>query len=124
AVRAGFPWRSLLSTDAPAAFLSYVHADDQHELGRLTQFRQRLEGEVRLHIGRKFEIFQDRKDIRWGENWRRRIEDALDTTTFLIPVVTPGFLTSTACRDELERFLERERRLGRDDLVLPLYYVD
>ena len=31
---------------------------------------------------------------------------------------------SPQCCDELERFLEREKRLKRGDLVLPVYYVD
>ena len=74
--------------------------------------------------GQEFTIFQDR-DIQWGQNWKRRIEKSLDEeVTFLIPIITPSFFKSKACRDELGRFLERERRLNRDDLILPVYYVD
>jgi len=69
-------------------------------------------------------IFQDRKDIQWGQNWKKRIEESLDEVTFLIPIITPSFFNSSACRDELQRFLERENELKRDDLVLPIYYVD
>ena len=36
----------------PIAFLSYVHEDDEYEGGRLTQFRERLEGEIPLPNGR------------------------------------------------------------------------
>ena len=108
----------------PVAFLSYVRFDDQHEDGRLTQFRERLSGEVRLQTGRKFEIFQDRNAIAWGEQWQQRIDESLDTVTFLIPILTPGFFNSPACRSEFGRFLERERKLGRRDLILPVYYVN
>jgi len=55
----------------PVAFLSYVRLDDQHENGRLSEFCQRLSGEVRLQTGETFHIFQDRNDIRWGEQWQR-----------------------------------------------------
>ena len=106
----------------PAAFMSYVHSDDKY--GRLTEFRERLSDEVRVQIGEEFLIFQDRKDIRWGQNWKKRIEGSLDEVTFLIPIVTPSFFKSPACRDELQRFLEREKELKRDDLVLPIYYVE
>ena len=44
--------------------MSYVRSDDEHEEGRLTQFRQRLSGEVRMQAGQEFLIFQDRNDIK------------------------------------------------------------
>lgn len=108
----------------PIAFLSYVHFDDKHEEQRLTKFREKLENEVRMQTGNKgFKIFQDRKDIKWGQSWRERIVRALDATTFLIPIITPGFFTSQECRKELERFIKREKKLKRNDLILPVYYV-
>lgn len=108
----------------PIAFMSYVRLDDQHENGRLSDFRERLGGEVRIQTGDAFEIFQDRNDIAWGQQWKQRIEDALDAVTFLVPVITPAFFKSPSCRMELERFLHREQMLGRNDLVLPVYYID
>ncbi|HEX8128753.1 MAG TPA: right-handed parallel beta-helix repeat-containing protein, partial [Pyrinomonadaceae bacterium] len=107
----------------PIAFMSYVRVDDKHENGRLTDFRDRLSGEVRMQTGEDFPIFQDRNDIQWGQNWKERIDDSIDEVTFLIPIITPSFFNSAACRAELERFLERERKLKRNDLVLPVYYV-
>ncbi|MCI5125164.1 MAG: TIR domain-containing protein, partial [Candidatus Electrothrix sp. AR5] len=103
--------------------MSYVNLDDQHEQGRLTRFRELLSGEVRMQTGEPFDIFQDRKDIAWGQQWQERINQSLDAVTFLIPIITPGFFKSDACREELERFLKREEKLGRGDLILPVYYV-
>jgi parallel beta-helix repeat protein len=108
----------------PVAFMSYVWLDDRHENERLSEFRNRLAGEIRIQTGSAFHIFQDRKDVGWGEQWKQRIEESLDAATFLIPIVTPGFFNSSWCRAEFERFLERERKLGRKDLILPVYYVD
>jgi hypothetical protein len=62
----------------PAAFMSYVRFDDAHEDGQLSEFRERLAGEIRIQTGREFPIFQDRNDIAWGQNWRQRIEETLD----------------------------------------------
>jgi hypothetical protein len=103
--------------------MSYVRLDDQHHDGALSEFRRRLSAEVRSQTGHEFPIFQDRDDIAWGDNWQARIDLALDAATFLIPVVSPAFFRSRPCRDEFTRFLDRERRLGRDDLILPLYYI-
>jgi hypothetical protein len=107
----------------PAAFMSYVRFDDQHDDGQLTQFRERLAAEVRVQTGEEFPIFQDRNDIAWGQNWQARIDEALDAVTLLLVVVTPSFFRSPACRAEVERFLARERELARQDLILPVYYV-
>jgi parallel beta-helix repeat protein len=108
----------------PVGFMSYVRFDDQHEGGRLTEFCKRLAGEVRMQTGESFHIFQDRNDIAWGEQWQQRIEESIDAVTFLIPILTPAFFRSPPCRQELERFLDREKRLGRGDLILPVYYVN
>ena len=104
--------------------MSYVRMDDAHENGRLSQFRERLSGEVRMQCGEEFEIFQDRNDIAWGQQWQQRIDGALDAVTFLISIITPAFFKSPACREEFERFLKREESLGRADLILPVYYVE
>ena len=108
----------------PIAFMSYVRFVDEHDEGRLTEFRKRLSGEVRVQTGDEFLVFQDRNDIQWGQNWKGRIEESLDAVTFLIPIITPGFFKSDACRNELQLFLDRERWLNRNDLILPVYYVD
>lgn len=109
-------------TKAPLAFFSYVHDDDTQDNGRLTRIRERLQGEISMHWGSKVEIFQDR-DMRWGTAWDQCIKNSLDSTAFLIPVVTPRYFQSGPCREELVRFFERERMIGRNDLILPLYYL-
>ena len=106
-----------------AAFMTYVRFVDQHDDGQLTQFRERLSAEVQVQTGEEFLIFQDRNDIAWGQNWKARIDEALDVVTLLIPIITPSFFLSPACREELTRFLAHERELGRQDLILPVYYV-
>lgn len=111
-----------MTTKTPAAFMSYVHWDDKY--GQLTTLRERLSDEVQVQTGTEFLIFQDRNDIKWGQNWRKRIDGSIDEVTFLIPIITPGFFNSKECRKELARFLEREKKLGRNDLIFPIYFVD
>ena len=107
----------------PAAFMSYARSDDDR-FRRLTQFREDLSAEVQRQIGEEFLIFQDREDILWGQNGEAQIKESLDEVTFLIPIITPSFFNSQPCRRELQRFLEREKKLGRKDLILPVYYID
>lgn len=106
----------------PAAFMSYVHSDDAY--GRVIELRERLSQETQIQTGEEFVIFQDRVGISWGQNWKERIEESIDEVTFLIPIITPSFFNSSACRGELRRFLNREKELDRNDLILPIYYVN
>ena len=106
-----------------AAFMSYARFDDAHDQGQLSEFRERLAAEVRAQTGQGLEIFQDRTDIAWGQNWRKRIDEALDAATLLLVIMTPEFFRSEMCRKEVDRFAARERMLGRSDLILPVYYI-
>lgn len=106
-----------------AAFLSYARSDDIHSRGRVRELGERLASEASIQTGEPFEVFIDRQ-IQWGESWKRRIEESLNSSAFLIPVVSPAFLKSAACREELLTFRVRERALKRDDLILPVLFVD
>jgi tetratricopeptide (TPR) repeat protein len=107
----------------PLAFLSYAHFNDQHDGGHITALVNRLAGEVQAQTGEEFPIFVDRNDIRWGEQWRQRIEESIDSSVMLIPVITPSYFNSAVCQEEINRFLDRERRLNRGELILPIYYI-
>jgi CheY-like chemotaxis protein len=106
------------------AFLSYTRTDDEFHGGAITSLRKFIELGVQVVTGnRNFVIFQDVDGIEFGEQWQKRIDQAITDTSFLIPIITPLFFQSSACRDELEKFVEHERALARDDLILPIYFV-
>lgn len=107
----------------PAGFFSYVRFNDETEEGRLSELRQKLQAEVSMLLGETFELFQDTKGVAMGQNWQKRLEEGLAESTVFIPILTPGYLKRDACRAELAKFLEKEKEVGRDDLVLPLMYL-
>jgi ActR/RegA family two-component response regulator len=110
--------------DQPDAFLSYTRIDDEFYGGAITSLRKSLELGVQVVTGnRNFSIFQDIEGVELGQQWQKRLDEAITTTRFLIPVLTPLFFNSSACRDELGKFVEHEKHLGRDDLILPIYFV-
>lgn len=110
----------------PIGFWSYTSSDDTHSGGRLSQLRRLLADQLQLLIGRrlKVHIFQDVAAIRPGTDWLEKIHEALGQSSFFIPIVTPGFLESEMCCQEVMRFRQREKELGRNDLIFPLRYVD
>ncbi len=106
----------------PIAFMSYTRFDDDFVGEALTRFREELSKTIRFLSGREIEIFQDVEGIRLGQNIQQRIKASLDEIIVLIPILTPNYFTSPWCREELELFLNRERQLGRNDLIISLYY--
>ena len=67
--------------------------------------------------------FFDKKSIKWGARWAEFIERGLESAAFLISILTPSFFRSDHCREEYKLFSATEKRFGRKDLVLPIYYV-
>jgi outer membrane protein OmpA-like peptidoglycan-associated protein len=110
----------------PTGFWSYTSQDDTASRGRLSQLRRVLADEIQQMVGRAppVHLFQDVASIPPGENWEAKIRDALGNSSFLIPIITPGFLQSEWCCKEVRYFLDRERSLGRADLIFPIYYND
>jgi hypothetical protein len=111
-------------TNASAGFLSYTRLDDEFFGGAVTSLRRLLELGVQVVSGdRTFEMFQDVDGIELGQKWKDRLGEAITASTLFIPILTPLFFTSDPCRDELRDFAEHEQSLGRDDLILPIYFV-
>lgn len=99
------------------AFLSYTRIDDEFFGGAITELRGALELGVRVVTGdRNFTIFQDIDGIELGQQWQKRLGEALSEASFLIPIITPLFFSSNACREELTHFIDHEKTMDRDDL--------
>ena len=110
-----------MASKPPDAFLSYTRFDDRR--GDIRRFCEHLEDAVREVTGEPFEIFQDVDDIEVGERWSDKLDEMLAETRFFIPILTPSYFNSAACRDELQKFLRAEEKAGRRDLILPIYYI-
>ncbi len=119
----------LCSTSAPAsrqyeAFMLYTSFDNEHNMQALEQMCTALSKEVQAHTGKPFRIFQDVEGIKWGQKRAQVIDDVIKDVKFLIPVITPSFFTNEHCRHVLQAFLTREQEQGRNDLVLPVRYME
>jgi hypothetical protein len=108
---------------AAAGFWSYVRKDNQGDDGRMLALADDLRAQYRLQTAEELELFVDHESIQWGQAWEERIVDAIAGTTFFIPVVTPSYFRSNACRQELLRFIREAERLGLEQLLLTIYWV-
>jgi hypothetical protein len=105
-------------------FWSYVHADDEAEGERISRLARDVRSQYELLTGESIELFLDKDDLSWGEDWRERIDDGLASTAFFIAVLTPRYFMSVECRRELRSFAEKAIQMGVKELVMPLLYAD
>ncbi len=91
-----------MAAKTPLAFLSYAHSDDAHENGKLRIFAERLSGEVQLQWGAEFPIFIDRKDLKWGQQWKARIEESLARSGGVPPPVAPKAVVVSETTSQVE----------------------
>jgi CheY-like chemotaxis protein len=104
--------------------LSYTRKDDEFFGGYITAFRKMLENAVQVVTGEtSFQVFQDIDGIVIGENWEKKLDEAIHGSSFFVPMLSPLFFNSQPCREEVEKFLEHERALNRSDLILPIYFL-
>ncbi|TIH36149.1 DUF4143 domain-containing protein [Subtercola vilae] len=111
------------SRDA-SMFLSYVHADNERSGGRIVKFARDLVDTYDYLYGHTIELFIDRDDIAWGQQWSSRLKSEAESTTFLLSIVTPRYLTSPACREEVVNFAAAATEAQEPKLLLPLQWVD
>jgi hypothetical protein len=115
-------------TDLPEliGFFSYSRDDDDDSRGALSELRDCIQRELRGQLGRSrtsLRLWQDKQAIAPGKLWEGEIKAAIEQSVFFIPIVTPTAVRSQYCKHEFDAFLARERALGRDDLVFPIYYI-
>jgi hypothetical protein len=106
-----------------AGFWSYSHQDDERDNHGVTRLASRISDEFALVTGETLTLFVDRNDIRWGDEWRRRINAALAETTFFIPIITPLYFKREECIRELVSFVGQAQSLGAVELVMPILYI-
>lgn len=106
-----------------SGFWSYTHFDNEHDEEQIARLCRRIQGEVRALGGIDFELFIDKTELHVGDEWQKRIDQALEISDILIPVITPSYFSSSSCRHEYELFVNRELSSGRRDLIAPIYYI-
>lgn len=106
-----------------AVFWSYAHADDELDRGRVLLLSRHLRDEYQLLTGHDLDVFVDRDGIAWGDEWRTRVDAAIMSTAFFLPLVTPRYFQRPECRRELLTFHAQAESRHLRELVLPILYI-
>lgn len=70
-------------------FFSYAHEDDTLTGGAVSGLRVALENAVKLRV-RHFELYQDTKDLRPGEDWKAGLFGAIEPRSSSFRCCRPG----------------------------------
>lgn len=106
-----------------AVFWSYARLDDKNDQGRIQELAEHVKNAYCLITGDDLILFLDSESIAWGEAWRARIENALNSSTFFIPLLTPTYFKRKECRREFMEFYTQAQSRNVLKLMLPITYL-
>jgi hypothetical protein len=106
----------------PPCFWSYAREDDTRIGGKLTEVTEDIQHFYEFETGKSLPMFKDVETITWGQQWEQRVLHGLQNVMFLIPAVTPSFLRSQSCRNEILKFEAVCRARGVQNLILPIVF--
>lgn len=92
-------------------FLSHANADKLSYVDDLYSYLNTL----------KIDIFYDKEELSWGDNWKDRILEGTEKSEFAIIVISKEFFGREWTENELNEFLQRQNESGQK-IILPLLY--
>lgn len=98
-------------------FISYRHASNASNNKWVDEFHKELRSSLEERVG-QVSIWRDSAEIRAGDQWRKEIDEALDTAAIFLAIVVTTYFESPVCAAELDRFLARMK--GPKGVIQPL----
>jgi hypothetical protein len=103
-----------------SVFVSYSHKDNTSTHGRIEFITEDVANTYSSMTGLDVDIFFDQDSIKLGEMWKDRIRSGLNSATILLAFISPGYLQSVPCREELTEFLVFLQSTKARKLVIPI----
>ena len=92
-------------------FISHANADKENLIEELNESLKKL----------GINIFYDKDELEWGDNWKDRILNGTKKAEFAIIVISENFFDREWTERELSEFLNRQNRNGQK-LILPILH--
>jgi hypothetical protein len=106
-----------------SVFVSYARIDDKSTYGRVSQLIDGLADTYQSMTGKTVGVFKDVESIKPGDDWRDRIRLGLSASSIFLAFISPAYLRSVNCREELSEFLAFLRANSSARLVIPLIFA-
>ena len=92
-------------------FISHANSDKLDYVEDLYQTISRL----------GINVFYDKETFEWGDNWKQKIYDGVDSSEFAIIVISNNYFGREWTEKELQSFLNRQNSSG-EKIILPLLH--
>lgn len=116
------PTATSITTEV-SVFVSYARVDDEATYSRISKVVDDIATAYRSMTGRAVGIFKDTDSIEPGENWKDRIRLGLSASSIFLAFVSPAYLRSPMCRQELSEFTAFLATDSTMRLVVPLVFA-
>jgi hypothetical protein len=103
-----------------SVFASYAHDDDHATYGRISKIVDDVGRTYQSLTGASVSVFKDTESISLGEVWRDKIRAGLASSSIMLAFISPAYLRSVSCRQELREFLASPGRR----LIIPVIFAD
>jgi hypothetical protein len=106
-----------------SVFVSYARIDDKSTYGRISQLIDGLADTYQSLTGKIVGVFKDVESIKPGDDWRDRIRLGLSASSIFLAFISPAYLRSANCREELSEFLAFLDANSSARLIIPLIFT-
>ena len=106
-----------------SVFVSYARIDDKSTYSRISALLDGIADAYQSLTGRTVGVFKDVEAIKLGDDWRDRIRLGLSASSIFLAFISPAYLRSINCREELSEFLAFLDANSSSRLVIPLLFA-
>ena len=92
-------------------FISHANSDKEEYVNDLKSSIDRL----------GVNVFYDKDTLQWGDNWKQKLLEGIETAEFAIIVISKSFFGREWTEKELHDFLERQNSNGQK-IILPILH--
>lgn len=92
-------------------FISHANSDKEEYVNDLKSSIDRL----------GVNVFYDKDTLQWGDNWKQKLLEGIETAEFAIIVISKSFFGREWTEKELNDFLERQNSNGQK-IILPILH--
>ena len=82
-------------------FVSYASEDSTW----VAEFQHKLD-EAMVELGLEAEVWRDKQNIRFGQNWKEEMFKAVEQSALFLAILSPNYRQSDYCNDESDYFQE------------------
>ena len=110
-------------------FISYAHLDNvpyrgDKDNGWIKRLKTAISDDLSTRLGRKANVFYDKKNIQDGDKFKEEIKQALKESTTMLVVLSPTWANSEPCKSEYRFYQDENQFADSNTLIIERLSID